>query len=70
MPVLGLAVQDGGVVGLGIEGLGVEGGPVEAGFLPHGRPALVDEAGGCVCGEELGEVEAVGLRGGGGGGEG
>lgn len=36
---------------------------MDAGFLPLGGIALVDEAGGCVPAEELGEVETVRGRG-------
>lgn len=43
---------------------------MEAGFRPFRGVGLVDEARGCVSGEELGEVEAVRLHGDGRGGEG
>jgi len=63
LPVLRLPVEDLRVIRLRVEGVCVFDTPVDAGFLPLGGIALVDEAGGCVPAEELGEVETVRGRG-------
>lgn len=62
LPVRGLAVEDVGIVCLGVEFVGVFKRPVDAEFLPFVR-CLIYETGSCVAAEEVGEVEAVRLRG-------